>query len=139
MTTTSTRKPRTPSTRTTTAKATAAPAKAAERLTEAAAPVVTQPEPPSVALPEMKKKDLVDAVVARSGVKKRDAKPAVEAALAILGDALSEGRDLNLAPMGKVMVKKQKKISQGSVLTLRLRQNDKATNDGPDPLAQAAE
>lgn len=44
--------------------------------------VVTAPTP-MVSAPELKKKDLIDRVVAASGVKKRDAKPAVEATLAV--------------------------------------------------------
>lgn len=103
-------------------------------------PVVVQNEPPVVSAPEMKKRDLINLVVERSGVKKRDAKPAVEAALAVLGDALAEGRDLNLPPLGKIKVTKQKEIPQGSVLTVRLRRNSESKpSEAPDPLAQAAE
>lgn len=69
----------------------------------------------------MKKKELIDAVVARSGVKKRDAKPAIEAALAILGEALVEGRVLNLPPFGKAKVQNSKELHDATVLNVRMR------------------
>lgn len=71
---------------------------------------------------EMKKKELVDLVVARSGVKKRDAKPAIEAALAILGQALAESRPLNLKPLGKAKVSNVKDKDNATVINMRLRQ-----------------
>ncbi|SER97896.1 DNA-binding protein HU-alpha [Tranquillimonas rosea] len=82
--------------------------------------VVTAPTP-MVSAPELKKKDLIDRVVAASGVKKRDAKPAVEATLAVLGEALSEGRDLNLPPLGKTKINNVKDKANARVLNLRLR------------------
>nr|WP_283255036.1 HU family DNA-binding protein [Marivita sp. GX14005] len=87
----------------------------------------------------MKKKELIDTVVARSGVKKRDAKPVVEAMLAVLGETIADGRELNLAPMGKLKITRMKKTSKAQVITTRLRRNEQAQSDGPEPLAQAAE
>ncbi|MFZ5963851.1 HU family DNA-binding protein [Thalassococcus sp. BH17M4-6] len=149
MTTPSARKPRATSkasTRKTTATRTSKTSTTAPRddhpeTPQAAetSPVVVTSDAPLVTAPDLKKRDLINAVVARSGVKKRDAKPAIEAALAILGSALSEGRDLNLPPLGKVKVQRQKKIAQGQVVTIRLRQKDEDITDAPDPLAQAAE
>ncbi len=69
----------------------------------------------------MRKKELVDAVVARSGIKKRDAKPAVEAALAILGETLIAGRALNLPPLGKMKVQNSKELHDATVLNVRMR------------------
>ena len=89
---------------------------------------------------EMKKKELIDLVVERSGIKKRFAKPTIEAALAVLGEAMAEGRPLNLKPMGKVKVHKSKPIAGGQVLMARVRQHDNdAEESGPAPLAEAAE
>jgi DNA-binding protein HU-alpha len=87
-----------------------------------AAPVVVQEKAPVVSAPDLKKIDLVDEVVARSGVKKKFAKPAIEAALAVLGEALAEGRDLNLRPLGKVKIQKTKELANGTVITTRIRQ-----------------
>ncbi|MFZ7090502.1 HU family DNA-binding protein [Primorskyibacter sp. 2E233] len=74
---------------------------------------------------EMKKKELIDLVVERSGVKKRDAKPAIEAALVILGQALADGRPLNLQPLGKVKVSNTKQKDNALVLNARVRQSSK--------------
>jgi len=70
----------------------------------------------------LKKGELVDRVVEQTGVKKRDAKTSVEAALAVLADALKSDTDLNLPPMGKVRLVKSKEVGDGAkVLTLKLR------------------
>jgi len=92
-----------------------------------------------VPLPELKKKELVDMVVARSGIKKRDAKPAVEAALAVMGEALSEGRELNIIPFGKLKVTRMKKGGNGQIISARVRQPEDEPICLTDPLAQAAE
>ncbi|WP_372887743.1 HU family DNA-binding protein [Shimia sp.] len=86
------------------------------------APVVVTETAPQLTLPDLKKVDLVDQVVERSGIKKKFAKPAIEAALAVLGEALSEGRSLNLRPLGKLKVLRSKDVANGRVQTLRLRQ-----------------
>ena len=102
-------------------------------------PEVVVNETPSVSAPELKKKELIDTVVARSGVKKRDAKPVIEAMLAVLGETLADGWELNLAPMGKVKVTRMKKTTKAHVITTRLRRNESHQKASPDPLAQAAE
>lgn len=78
------------------------------------------------------KKELVDRVVARCGVKKREAKPAVEAALAILGAALAEGRELRLEPFGKLKVSNIKTRGAKRVINARLRQNAPSPGTGSD-------
>ena len=72
--------------------------------------------------PEMKKKELIDAVVSRSGIKKKDAKPVVEAMLAVLGEALADSRELNLKPFGKVKVNRTKEVPNGKVIIAKVRQ-----------------
>jgi nucleoid DNA-binding protein len=70
----------------------------------------------------MKKPELLDAVVARTNLKKRDVKPAVEAALAVIAETLRGGTDVNLPPLGKLRVVKSKDLDGGAaVLTLKLR------------------
>ena len=108
----------------TTTKRTASKAKAAPKTS---APVVVDAPTPVVAGPVMRKKELIEAVVARSGLKKKDVKPAVEATLAVLGDALQEGRALNLHPMGKVKINREKKLASGRMMVARIRQNDPET------------
>ena len=140
------------STRSKTAKPTEADLVLAETLAEAdiaapeiAAPVEDSISPPPVEIleiaeqPELKKRELLEQAVERSGVKKRDAKPAIEAALAILGEALSEGRELNLKPFGKLKVTRMKKGEHGQIINARVRQPQEDENSAPDPLAHAAE
>ncbi|WP_333713351.1 HU family DNA-binding protein [Yoonia sp.] len=81
----------------------------------------------------LKKPDLLDEVVARTNLRKRDVKPAVEAALLILGDALGAGKDLHLPPLGKVRVVRSKDLDGGArVLTIKLRTPKNASLAGPD-------
>lgn len=81
-----------------------------------AAPQVTIEEP------TLRKKELIERVVARSGVKKKDAKPTIEAMLAVLGEALAAGEVLNLQPLGKVMVKRNIEKPNAKIMVCRVRQ-----------------
>ena len=80
---------------------------------------------PAISVPQgemLKKAEFIDRAVESGDVKKRDAKPAIEAALAVLSEALMAGEELNLPPMGKMRVVKSKDIGDGArVLTLKLR------------------
>lgn len=102
------------------ARAAAASAKAAK---VAAAPVEAVEADTGT---ELKKKELVELVVERSGLKKKEAKPAVEAMLAILGEALAGGREINLQPLGKLKITRVKELGNGKVMTTRIRQSDQA-------------
>lgn len=106
-------------------KAKAAAAKTATATsteTTASASVVVNAPQPVVTGPVMRKRELIDAVVAKSGIKKKDAKPVIEAMLHVLGAALQDGRELNLQPMGKVKVNREKKMAEGKVLIAKIRQ-----------------
>ena len=79
----------------------------------------------------------------RSGVKKKDAKPVVEAMLAVLGEALADNRELNIQPLGKVKVRRAKQMPNGRVLVTKIRQS-MAMEGSSDPddtsdLPEAAE
>lgn len=102
-------------------------------------PTVVTSTVPDAMSPEMKKKELIDAVVARSGIKKKDAKPVVEAMLAVLGEELARGRELNLQPMGKMKINRIKQLSGAKVVMCKLRQNETLGKPDADPLADAAE
>lgn len=69
----------------------------------------------------LKKQELLAKVVERSQVPKKHAKPVVDAMLAVLGDALGEGRDLNLQPMGKVKRKRAKDTGKAQVIVANIR------------------
>ncbi|QUJ77483.1 HU family DNA-binding protein [Sulfitobacter albidus] len=115
----------------------------------ASAPEAAIPDPalvetlsPVLAGKELRKKELFDLVVERSGRKKKDVKPIVEAMLAVLGDAFSEHREMQLPPLGKLKVQRGKELGDGRALVLKLRQKSAVLNaaDTPkDPVATAAE
>lgn len=73
--------------------------------------------------PEMKKQELLQKVVTRSQIKKKDAKPVVEAMLAVLGEALADGRELNLQPFGKVKLNRTKEMANARVIIAKIRQS----------------
>lgn len=110
--------------------AAAAPAPVAAPATpapEAVAPAkpnlsVVSETKPVVAGEEIKKKDLVELVVERSGLKKKDAKPAVDAVIEVLGQLIGEGRDLNLPPLGKVKHQRIRETANARIIMLKLRQ-----------------
>ncbi|MFP4328215.1 MAG: HU family DNA-binding protein [Paracoccaceae bacterium] len=108
----------------------------------AAAPKPAAPEAgpaPQFLTPAMRKRELIDAVVTRSGIKKKDAKPVVEAMLAVLGETLAEGREINLLPLGKGKINRAHETANGRVIVLRLRQKTPAEKPEKDPLAEPAE
>ena len=73
----------------------------------------------------LRKRELVDAAVSRSGVKKKDAKPVVEAVLAELATALAEGRELALQPLGRLKINREKELPDGRVIIAKLRQKNR--------------
>lgn len=95
-------------------------ATAPKREVIAEAPVAEAPiaEEPAALL---RKPDFIDRVVERSGGKKKDVKPAVEAALAVLGEAIASGEELNLPPLGKLKVTRRKDAPNADILICRVR------------------
>ncbi|KAA9008956.1 HU family DNA-binding protein [Histidinibacterium aquaticum] len=106
--------------------------------TEPTTTVVT--EQTVVVGPELKKKAFIDRVVDRCGGKKRDVKPAVEAALEVLGEAIANGEELNLPPLGKVKINRQKEVANAHVYVCKLRRPKTMTAALADsPLAEDGE
>lgn len=81
------------------------------------------------------KQHLIARVVDAAGVKKKVAKPVIEAVLQELGEALSRGETLNLQPFGKLIVKTRKRQGTADVVELRLRRRAAA----PAPEEPAAD
>lgn len=108
-------------------------------LAKAPTPKVVTVSEPVVGEPDLRKKELIDLVVTRSGVKKRDAKPVVEAMLAVLGETLSEGRELNLPPMGKMRINRTEEKTDFRVIICKLRQSTRVHTPEKPPLADIAE
>ena len=119
-------KPKTTKPKTTTKSATT-------RRTSAVEPKLVEVKEAVVAQPALRKKELIDLVVERTGGKKKDAKPAIEAMLSILGEALSDGRELNLRPFGKLKVTRQTEKSNGTVISCRVRQPKDRSAPTPVP------
>ncbi len=91
---------------------------------------------------ELKKRELLDQVLERSGVKKKYAKPVVEAMIELLGEAVADGRALNLEPLGKVIPQRVKDAGKHRVVVARIRQNKKdpsSESDPEQPVAAVAE
>lgn len=104
------------------AKTTAAPAKAVATAAPAS-PItsVVETVKPVVAGAPIKKPELIERVMAETGMKKKDVKPVVEAMLAVLGRALKDGEELTLPPLGKLMIKRRKDLANATILNLKLR------------------
>ncbi|MFN3642416.1 MAG: HU family DNA-binding protein [Gemmobacter sp.] len=90
-----------------------------EAIADETAPV--EPVAAPDAAPMLKLPELLDRVVARSGAKKKDARAIVEATLAVLGEALSNGEGLNLPALGKAKVNRTKETPGGDTMVVKLR------------------
>lgn len=88
-----------------------------------------------------KRQDLIEAVSARSAVKRSDVKAIVDLTLEELGRALDEQTDLALAPLGKLTIKRRlPETGPAETLTLKLRRAKANKEDGEEtPLAAASE
>ncbi|GAA6201645.1 HU family DNA-binding protein [Aquicoccus sp. SU-CL01552] len=99
-------------------------------------PHVLRVSEPEVARPDLRKKELIDAVLERCEVKKRDAKPVIEAMLAVLGETLAGGRGLNLEPLGKLRVNRTMDRKDRRIVVSKLRQKLQSSEDTTDTPAQ---
>ncbi len=86
----------------------------------------------------LRKKEFVERVTTLSGRKKQDVREITEAVLAVLGEALSKGEELNLPPLGKIKVNRQRDLTSGEMMIVKLRRaGEKET--GTPPLADDEE
>ena len=114
--------------KTTTKRTPKAPVRARTTLKVAKAVAVTPPTATIVSGaqavetgPMIKKKEFIDRTVTRFGIKKKDARPAIDAALTVIADALKAGEELNLPPLGKVKVNRVKKLKDATMLIVKVR------------------
>ena len=89
----------------------------------------------------MRLKDLVEHVAASSGLKKKDVKSVLDAALLQMATALKQGENLNLAGLGRIRVARAA-AADGGAMTLKLRMGGfgaglgvRAGKPGAEPLA----
>lgn len=76
-----------------------------------------------------KRNDLLAAVTARSPLPKSDLRTVVELVLDEMGNALADGHDLALPPLGRIKVQKRKENGGAEVLSLRLRRKSAGGSD----------
>jgi hypothetical protein len=69
----------------------------------------------------LKMKELLAAVVTKTGAKKKDAKDVVDAVLAEIAAALSAGKPLSLPPLGHMRVAKTQDKGGAVMMVLKLR------------------
>lgn len=69
----------------------------------------------------VKIKDLLEAVVAKTGAKKKDAKEVIDAVLAEMAAALAAGKPMVLPPLGNLRVAKTMDKGTATMLVLKLR------------------
>lgn len=114
---------------------TSKPSAAPDTAAEAVASEETTAQPVEVAegrVPSLRKRELIDKIVKRSGVKKKAAKPVVEALLAELGETLAAGRELVLPPLGRFKINREKSLANGRVMILKVRQKDAQAAPAPE-------
>ncbi|MTH33666.1 DNA-binding protein [Paracoccus limosus] len=77
----------------------------------------------------LQKRQFLNAVALRSGLRPAQIKEVVEATLAELGDAIASGQTLALPPLGRARVNRQKDVSGSEVIVLRLRRRASDTEE----------
>lgn len=117
-------------------RATGVPKPPAAKAAASEAPVTAAP---AVAAPdlEMRKQELLAAVVERADIKKKYAKPVVEAMIEVLGEALAEGRELNLQPLGKLKYNRTKETENARIIIAKIRQKKPRKSEAAAGLNQS--
>lgn len=85
----------------------------------------------------VRRKELVERVVASSGLKPNAVKSVLDAVLVEIGNALSAGEGLNIHPLGKITVNRKKELEDREVLICKIRR--KVETSAISPLTTAAE
>ncbi|MEO0745268.1 MAG: HU family DNA-binding protein [Pseudomonadota bacterium] len=110
----------------------AAPTKPATAKTAKVVPAPVTKLEPVVAGPALRKKELLDTVALKTGMKRAEVKKVVEATLTMMGLALQDSRDLNLQPFGTVKINRERKLPAGKVVAARIRQARDLPQNGMD-------
>ncbi|MEH7827515.1 HU family DNA-binding protein [Gemmobacter denitrificans] len=93
----------------------------------------------------LKLRALIEQVTAATGGKKKGVKETIEATLSALAAALAKGHDLNLPPLGKAKVSRQKGEGEGGMMVIKLKPDNGKTaekknrKDAPEGVAEADE
>lgn len=83
----------------------------------------------------VQKREFVDRVLAKTGARRAEARPIIEATLAELGRVLEAGQTLAVPPLGRARVSSGRDARGVQVITLRLRRpaTDRASA-APEPV-----
>ncbi len=73
---------------------------------------------------EINKRELVERVAVQSGMKKGEARKAVDAVLGAIGKTISEGKGIAAAPLGKMKLVRKKQTPNGELAVLRVKLKD---------------
>lgn len=114
-------------------------AKPAIKTTSTAAPkpAIAAVEPKTTPAVMVRRKELVERIVASSGLKPNAVKSVLDAVLVEMGDALSAGEGLNIHPLGKITVNRAKKLEDREILVCKIRR--KVVAPEANPYISAAE
>ena len=102
------------------------------RTLKAAQPPKPVPRPVPKAAPkkqqnvELSKQELLERITTESGMKKGEARAALDAVLTALRGALAEGLDISAAPLGKIRLVRKKDTPNGELAVLRVKLKDPA-------------
>lgn len=88
---------------------------------------------------QISKRELIDRVMEDGGLKKGEARRAVNAMLNVLVDAFRDGKDIAAAPLGKVKMVRKKKTPNGDLVVLRAKLRDPAADGEANPDVGPAE
>ncbi|MGK7652647.1 HU family DNA-binding protein [Roseovarius sp. B08] len=92
--------------------------------------IVTETAGADILSTEIKKPEFLQLVADRAGLNKNKVKPVVDAMLDVLGDAFLEGRGLNIKPLGKVKINRQKDVGNARVTVAKIRQSKSEATSG---------
>lgn len=70
---------------------------------------------------QMRTMDLINVIAPNITVSRKDIRTALDAAFKVMGEALAEGKMLNLPPLGKMSVKRTKTGEKSDMVMLKLR------------------
>lgn len=116
---------------------------AARKTTTATTPKLATPTLVSVDTSEkrteLEKKDLIDRIAEESGMKKGEVRTALDATLIVLRQALQDGSNLSIAPLGKLKIAREKQTPNGKLVVAKIKLKDGGASKSKDPLAKPAE
>ncbi|MGB3244418.1 MAG: HU family DNA-binding protein [Sulfitobacter sp.] len=98
---------------------------------QTATPTIVDGPRPMVVGAAMRKKEIIEQTVTRSGLKKRDVKPLVDTLLAVMGEAMADGRELVMPPFGRLKVHKQKTTQKKNIYFAKVHQNRPSVSAPP--------